>query len=574
MASLTKKIIRGHAYYYVRECGWVNGRPKITRTVYLGRVEDIMAAVEKSRRPVPIREIAVTDFGAIAAVWDIVESMELIRIIDAHVPKRDQGLSVGQYIALAAVNRATCPKSKRGIGTWYRKTILRRLCPADPRQLTSQRFWDHMGYLGEEQIRAIEIDLCRKVIQTYQIDLRCLAFDATNFFTFISTRTPGELSMRGHNKNKRNDLRQVCLALLVSTDFHVPLFHQPYSGNIHDSVEFRSVLDELVKRYATFTKGCPEITLVFDKGNNSEEGMGLLEDSPYGFIGSLVPTHHTDLLAIGRKRFKALKGERLESVSAYRTRKEVFGVERTVLVTFNDNLYTEQLTTLMEQIHKRKRQFHEMQGRLNRWIRGDIKAGKPPTQSGTQKQIDTILAARHMKEVFEVTLRIEGKRKLPDLTYRVNTAAIERLCRTLFGKTIIFTDRHDWPDEDIVLGYRGQYKIEHAFRTMKDPHFVTWQPMFHWTDQKIRVHAFYCVLALTLTSLLQRTLHQAGLQISIHEALEQLTGIRELLVVHGRGKKKPIAAAILNEMDEIQRELFDALRLGRFLSPPAAPRRS
>jgi hypothetical protein len=38
---------------------------------------------------------------------------------------------------------------------------------------------------------------------------------------------------------------------------------------------------------------------------------------------------------------------------------------------------------------------------------------------------------------------------------------------------------------------------------MKNPHFLGWSPMFHWTDSKIRVHAFYCVSALTLTSLSQ-----------------------------------------------------------------------
>lgn len=565
MPSLTKKIIRGHAYYYARECGWVNGKPKITRTVYLGRVQDIMAAIERSRRPAPIQQIAVTEFGAAAAVWSIVEDLQLIGMIDSHVPKRDQGLSVGQYIALAAVNRATCPKSKRALAAWHRKTILRRLCPAEPCQLSSQRFWDHMSYLGEDQIRAIEIDLCRRIIDTFQIDLRCLAFDATNFFTFISTRTAGKLAQRGHNKNGRDDLRQVCLALLVSTDFHVPLFHQPYNGNVPDSVEFRSVLDELVKRYVIFAKGCPEITLVFDKGNNSNEGLELLEDSPYGFIGSLTPTHHPELLTVDRKKFKTLTGERLESVSAYRTKKEVFGVERTVLVTFNDNLYTEQLTTLMEQIQKRKRQLHELQWRLTRWIQGQTKAGRPPTLGGTQKQIDQILAARHMKEVFNFTLRLHGQGKLPSLTYHVNTSGIDHLCRTLFGKTLIFTDRNDWSDEDIVLGYRGQYKIEHAFRTMKNPHFVTWQPMFHWTDQKIRVHAFYCVLALTLTSLLQRMLYQAGLEISIHEALEQLTAIRELLVIHGRRKRKPEATTVLSDLDASQREIFDVLRLKRYL---------
>ena len=34
MASLTAKKIRGHTYYYLRECAWVNGRPKIVKQVY------------------------------------------------------------------------------------------------------------------------------------------------------------------------------------------------------------------------------------------------------------------------------------------------------------------------------------------------------------------------------------------------------------------------------------------------------------------------------------------------------------------------------------------------------------
>ena len=49
---------------------------------------------------------------------------------------------------------------------------------------------------------------------------------------------------------------------------------------------------------------------------------------------------------------------------------------------------------------------------------------------------------------------------------------------------------------------------------MKNPHFVTFPPSFHWTDQKIRVHAFYCVLALTMVSLLQRHLHHQDIDIS------------------------------------------------------------
>ncbi|MDQ7792558.1 MAG: hypothetical protein RDV00_10630 [Clostridia bacterium] len=72
------------------------------------------------------------------------------------------------------------------------------------------------------------------------------------------------------------------------------------------------------------------------------------------------------------------------------------------------------------------------------------------------------------------------------------------------GKHILFTDRNDWSTEEIVTAYRGQSHIEEAFKRMKDPHFLSWRPQYHWTDQKIMVHAFYCVLAITITALARR----------------------------------------------------------------------
>ena len=48
----------------------------------------------------------------------------------------------------------------------------------------------------------------------------------------------------------------------------------------------------------------------------------------------------------------------------------------------------------------------------------------------------------------------------------------------------------------MVAGYRSQSEVESSFRQMKDPQVVSFGPMHHWTDSKIRVHVFYCVLAL------------------------------------------------------------------------------
>jgi transposase len=133
-----------------------------------------------------------------------------------------------------------------------------------------------------------------------------LIYDGANFFTYINTRTSAELPQRGHNKQKRGDLRQVSLGLLVSTDFHIPLLHWVYAGNIADSVEFRSVTEELAVHYRELAHTCEHITLVFDKRNNSEQAFATLAASPLHFVGSLVPSQHADLLAAPRRRFRDL----------------------------------------------------------------------------------------------------------------------------------------------------------------------------------------------------------------------------------------------------------------------------
>ena len=562
--SLTKKMIGRRPYYYLRFTRRVNGKPKVVRTIYLGPVERILAAVQRQRMGQPPKRVVLAEFGAVAAVWNLIQQTGLIELIDAHVPKRDQGLSVGQYLAIAVVNRVVCPKSKRKIGPWAAKTILPRLIPGlVPRKLTSQRFWDHMDRVSEQAIEAIETDLARRLVEHFGINLNCLAFDATNFFTFIDTRnTKASLAQRGHNKNGRTDLRQISLALLVSADFHVPLFHETYAGNRADAVEFRSALDKLRRRQEEFTTQCQDITFVFDKGNNSAEGFETLDQTPFHFVGSLCPTQHPDLLEIPLDQFQPLQGPRLAQVSAYRTTKEVFGAVRTIVVTFNDNLYTAQLTTLTEQIAKARGQLDALQRRLARHRHG-LSKGKRPTLAGTQNQVKTILKARHLKEVLDAEVFQQDGHV--GLTYRVNRRGIERLGATLFGKTILFSDQSKWADEQIVLAYRGQYRVENAFRTMKDPHFVTFSPGFHWTDQKIRVHAFYCVLALTMVSLLQRQLHQQGLDISIAAALESLADIKEVALFYNRSAKNPLVNVQLTERDELQNQLFEALDLQRFL---------
>lgn len=562
MPSLTKKIVRGKPYYYLRECQRVNGKPKVVSTLYLGSPESIR---DRLLSPQPA-EVALQEFGGSAAVFSMAQALDVVATIDRHVPKRGaQGPSVGQYLLIAALNRCLAPTSKAGIAHWYSKTALRRFLPLTPNQLSSQRFWDNMERVQPEQIAAIEQDLAQSAVSRFGLDLRCLVFDATNFFTFLdSFNLRAKLPQRGHGKQGHDNLRLLGLALLITTDGEVPLLHHTYAGNQHDSVTFQSVAEQLFARCRSLSQEVGHITLVFDKGNNSEENLKLVDQSQVHFIGSLVPTQHPELLAIARQAMRRLDRSRLPVVWAYRTHKVVFGVDRTVLVTFNQKLFRAQAKTLSREIHKRQRKLEKLQNRLRR--RRADERGKKPTVSGVQNKVKEILCGRHMADLFRTQIH-KTRQGLPRLQFQFRAAVYKKLCSTLLGKTILFTDHgQDWSDEQIVLGYRAQYHVEKDFRHLKNPLYLSFRPTFHWTDQKLRVHAFYCVLALMILNLLRRQLAQSRIVLSIVEMMKQLTNIQEVTVLYRAPQRgqEPLARTVLSKMNARQQKMFATLGLERY----------
>ncbi|MCP4274546.1 MAG: transposase, partial [Gammaproteobacteria bacterium] len=201
MASLTKKKISGHIYYYARESKRVKGKPKIVWQKYLGKIEDIIKAVENKDKPSIPDEVVVSRFGAIAALYDLGRRWNMVDIIDRVTGKRSQGVSVGSYMLIAAINRCVCPKSKRQIGQWFFDTPLRRWIPAKKNWLSSKRFWDNMALLDTETIRKCEQGLTEALIKEFNVDTHCLLYDTTNFITFIdSFNETNTLAQRGKSK--------------------------------------------------------------------------------------------------------------------------------------------------------------------------------------------------------------------------------------------------------------------------------------------------------------------------------------------------------------------------------------
>jgi transposase len=566
MASLTKKVINGRPYYYLRETARVGGRSKVVRQVYLGRAEDIERRLAETAEP---RSVVSRSFGAVAAALKLCRELEVAETIDRALGAggRRSGLSVGEMIMLAAINRACKPRSKRQLSDWHGRTALARLLPAEPKTLSSQRFWDAMHVVSDEAIAKAETEIVKRCIELYGIELRPLIYDTTNFATFIdSANERNTIAQRGHPKGGRRDLRLIGLALCVALDSNIPLCHQTYEGNRNDSTQFPDAI-ELIKTRLTelgLTEDeLSELTLVYDKGNNSKTNQPLADELPLGVVGSLSPSQHPELLDVDREQFSEL--EETPGTLAYRTKLEVYGQQRTIVVSYSEPFATKQRRSFQQTLAKAHRELDQLKGIVER--------GKHRMdERALEQRIKNILRRRWLKDV----IAIEHDLATGSFQHRTDPDAIEQLAQREWGKRIIFTDRHDWSEQEIVTAYRAQSQGENAFRQSKDREFVSYSPTFHWTDQKLKVHSFYCTLALMIVSLIERQIrhagiHQDGLPLGAKLAMRLLNEIDEVTLIYppaGGRQGRPRARTILADLDPSQHQLYDALQLKALAPSP------
>ena len=567
MAYLTRKRIKGITYYYAEESERRNGKSRRKWQKYLGPLPKIIEALEG--RPQKPKYAEIFQLGGPAAYLNIAEQINMIPIIDSVFPKRNQGLSIGFYLTLAAINRGIEAVSKRSMWNWFQDTILFRAFPeANKTSLSSQRFWDNMSAIKEDKIQIAWMKLVNSVLDRENIDLSCASYDGTNFYSFIgSFNTRCSLAKRGKNKQGRRDLRQINYALFCTRKDHFPLYFDVFEGNRHDSKEFGVVIERFFHTFKDRKPNGNGITIVFDKGNNSDKNLNkFVEDSGFHFVGSVKPDDHKDLALISNndKCFTSLSHPRLDQVKVFRTRKKIYGKSLTVVVTFNNNLYTAQVKSINNEINKCLGKLSVISTKLEDRIAGRITKGKKPTKESIKRQVASILSGQHMKKLIGST--VTDHNGIPVLTYSLKSDAYAELADTYLGKNIIITDNHNWSTEDIILTYRSQYIIEDVFKQMKDRRTGTWWPMFHWTDQMIRVHGLYCSLSLLIRSLILKRIQETEMSMSMNKLHEKLSGIREVLNVFPKGKKKQSTQSVVTKMDEVQQRLFDLFRMEQYLS--------
>jgi len=567
VASLYKKVISGRPYWYLREMGWVDGKPKMVSERYLGSAAEVAALLDAREDKMLPERTRHLDFGTVAAAWGLLAELGVAAIIDGEAGAAPPGLplSPGTYLALAALNRVVDPCSKRGFADWWRTTAADRFTKIGASALDHRRFWDAFHAVPLEALPRIEEKLALAACARFGLDTGSVALDMTNFATFIDTgngRAP--IAQRGKAKQKRSDLRLVGLGLVVTRDGGIPLLSHAYPGSRPDVTQFPEMIAALAARHAALAaaagQGGTEMTVVFDAGQNSEANFAHLAGTGLHYIGSVPASDCPDLTALPASVRAIADRERFGGLTAFDTRRQVYGTGRRVILTHSPELHQAQArgfdgTTLAAAGKK----LDELAATLARG-----KTRRP--RQKVEAEIEAITRKPWVRRV--ITWQLDGEQpKDLRLAWDIDPDARAALEEEIFGKHVLITSHDDWPMAEVIAGYRSQSEAESGFRQLKDPHVVSFSPMHHWTEHNIRVHTFTCVLALQIAHLLRLQAERAGLRMSVRELLRQLAGIGETVLIYPGERGRPKARRMLTETTGTQDKLLQAFHLDRYAPP-------
>ena len=567
MGSLYKKVISGKPYWYLREMGWVDGKPKMISERYLGSAADIEALLDAREAAIAPERTRHLAFGDVAAAWGMLQDLGVAAIIDkaARARRSDAGASAGTYLALAALNRLVAPCSKLGFADWWKTTAADRFTKIPAAALDHRRFWDAMHAVTLGQLEEISQAIALRIVGASGVDCSSVALDMTNFATFIDTgNEKAPVAQRGKAKQKRSDLRLVGLGLVVTRDGGIPLTWHAYPGDRPDVTQFPAMIGRLRGQYEAITAaagvppgGGADMTVVFDAGQNSEDNFAYLAGTGLRYIGSVPASDCPDLTALPASARAIVDQDRFGGLTAFDTSRVVYGTQRRAILTHSPELHRGQArgfdgTTLA----KAGRKLGDLAATLARG-----KTRRP--RQKVEAEIAAITRKPWVRRVITWQLDGDQPRDLR-LSWGIDHDARAALEEEIFGKHVLITDHDDWPVAEVIAGYRSQSEAEFSFRQLKDPHVVSFSPMHHWTEHNIRVHVFTCVLALQIAHLMRRQAERAGLHLSVRELLGQLAGIGETVLIYPSTGGRPKARRMTTELTGDQQKLHQIFGLDRW----------
>jgi transposase len=529
MAHLYKKIKKGHEYYYIRETQRVYGKPTTINQVYLGTADKVQAALGKGG-------FSPKEFGSIFVLNELDRVIDLAGIVNEILPpkKKTKGPSLGELVFYAALNRAIAPTSKRRLASWYETTDIQRIRPLRLESLNSQNFWNHWDRLSPGDLEKISAVFFKKVLALLPSKDAHLLVEAGNIYSTSKGNAGAGLEL--DEPYAAEPARQrLGLALVAEHSAGVPLSYQTFRGGLTESDFFERQLDGVLSKVSNLGVNVKEVTLLVNPGFDPATVIDKADrDQGLHFIASCSPDEVPELTEISLKEFTPLTvrpssrignpDEEENQILYYETKAPFWNRSRKVVIVFDPRTFNRSYQDLGKRVQKVRKEMLALQ---QRYEQEGYPKDAPRVIEATLNQLCQRLGLSPL--LFDLGIREENGTCRMDfqLNHRQMAGKVRR-----FGKNILVTDHEDWRAAEIYEVYAKRYLAEmpngngKALALADNPFQAALMPLYHWTDSKIRVHMFVCIVALTYLALLNQHLKTAGLKVPPKEVMDELRSIR------------------------------------------------
>jgi transposase len=484
---------------------------------------------------------------ACMAVWD---QLGWTKILERQLEKSRYRFDVISNVKTLVTNRLLDPSSKLYILEWMKGVFI----PGVKRKaITHSHLLRTMDFL-ERKKDALELAFAERVMKLFDVKLNVVFYDATSAYFELDGQDEEEgkstLRRYGYSRDHRKDLPQVVIGL-VMTEAGIPLAHHVYPGNRVDKETFMDVVEDVRKRF-----GVEECVFIGDRGLMTEKNVRLLGGvENYRFIMA----HKLRQNNLAKKVIRRVEEEIRAKVKKQRKKglQEEIIVEcevdgRRFVVSHNEEIAAQTKKTRTRRLMKAQAFIGKVAEKLQRSKRGEGERGRKLTEQGAFVKIHDYLRDRRLSRYFKVWL---DKGQEYALSWQADFDARKWEIQ-IDGKILLETTCRTMSKEEVVERYRELQDVERCFRTLKSS--LDLRPMFHRLDQRIRAHAFLCVMALQMQRVMRSRLRERGIKTEPIRALGALSRVRGISATVGDNKYEGITSP-----DAEQLELFEALEIGK-----------
>ena len=420
-------------------------------------------------------------------------------VLDGLLAERAFEFPVERAIFAAVLHRLMAPGSDRACERWLADDAV-----PDAEGLALHHFYRAMAWLGEELAAAEQAgatpfaprtvkDLVEERLFERRRDLfsefSVVFLDTTTLaFTGAGGAT---LGARGHSKDRRPDLRQMVLGVVVDADGR-PVCTEMWPGNTADVGVLVPVVDRLRARFAI-----GRVCVVADRGMISAATVAALEARGLDYV-----------LGVRERGDKLVREVVLDDGRPF-------------------------MPLLVERARGETQLFVKevaVAGRRHIVCRNEAEAAKDAADraaivAGLDRQLKQGDKALIGNSAYRRYLRRTGARGgKPGPAFEIDVGKIADEAR-FDGVFVLRTNARITPLQ-AVLRYRDLLQVEELFRTAKA--LLRTRPVYHACDEAIRGHVFCSFLALVLRQELQARCAGAGLKPEWGDVLRDLDRLQEV----------------------------------------------